>query len=218
MGAAFSVRLILVNDLEKLKNRLSQIKLIAIEVDGVLTDGRVWQAADGQFRRVFSIRDAMGIRLLKKSGYRVVFFSFEASEDISRHALALGVDLFVAGDFQGTQSAQNPKPQAAVDLRFAEPNGHPNISVHSLVEEMRSRFKVQSEEILSFLSAGTTGNTSIGIWPKEVLKCSVAKSNSQELHFCCRGDAGEGVVRELSQILLKFRKTENDTARTTASL
>jgi len=51
--------------------RLSMIKLVVFDVDGVFTDGRTWQDANGAWRRYFSVRDTMGIRALRKAGTRV---------------------------------------------------------------------------------------------------------------------------------------------------
>jgi 3-deoxy-D-manno-octulosonate 8-phosphate phosphatase (KDO 8-P phosphatase) len=70
----------------------SQIQLLILEVDGVLTDGRTRQDEKGHWRRVFSIRDSIGIRALRKAGVRVAFLTQAQAVEIRDHAAMLGID------------------------------------------------------------------------------------------------------------------------------
>lgn len=81
-------------DAENGASRFRNIKLIVFDVDGVLTDGRTWQDARGAWRRSFSVRDAMGIRALKKAGVRVAVITAAKSNDIREHMSFVGIDDF----------------------------------------------------------------------------------------------------------------------------
>ncbi len=57
----------------------AQIKLLACDVDGVLTDGGVLYGPDGELAKRFYIRDGMGLRLLEAAGVRVAVITSELS-------------------------------------------------------------------------------------------------------------------------------------------
>ena len=48
-----------------IRTRLRRIKLLVLDVDGVLTDGGLWFDASGQLIKRFDVRDGLGIRLLQ---------------------------------------------------------------------------------------------------------------------------------------------------------
>ncbi|MES2963701.1 MAG: hypothetical protein V4760_07400 [Bdellovibrionota bacterium] len=80
-------------------DRLNQVKLVVFDVDGVFTDGRKWQDVNGAWRRYFSVRDTMGIRALRKAGYRVAVVTSGASDEVRAHMAFVGVDEFNDGCF-----------------------------------------------------------------------------------------------------------------------
>lgn len=58
-----------------LKKTLSHIKVVILDIDGVMTDGRIfWSSADG-WGALYSVIDGFGIRLLQRAGYEVCFIS-----------------------------------------------------------------------------------------------------------------------------------------------
>ena len=73
------------------KNDLKNIKLIAIDIDGVLTDGSIYLNKKGENIRRFNVHDGLGIKLLLEENYKIVFISGGVSESASQRALALGV-------------------------------------------------------------------------------------------------------------------------------
>jgi 3-deoxy-D-manno-octulosonate 8-phosphate phosphatase (KDO 8-P phosphatase) len=54
---------------------LSNIQLLILDVDGVLTDGRLYFGAKGEALKVFHVRDGHGIKLLMAAGVQVAAFS-----------------------------------------------------------------------------------------------------------------------------------------------
>jgi 3-deoxy-D-manno-octulosonate 8-phosphate phosphatase (KDO 8-P phosphatase) len=54
---------------------LANLKLLILDVDGVLTDGRLYFGANGEALKVFHVRDGHGIKLLMAAGVQVAAFS-----------------------------------------------------------------------------------------------------------------------------------------------
>ncbi|MCS6838583.1 MAG: HAD hydrolase family protein [Bdellovibrionaceae bacterium] len=80
-----------------LEKKLSQIKLLLLDVDGILTDCRVFMDSSGQWRRLFSIRDGYGIRMLIEAGYQVGFITASKAQDIEERAKVLEIHYFSHG-------------------------------------------------------------------------------------------------------------------------
>lgn len=78
-------------------DRLRPIKLLLLDVDGVLTDCRVFLDANGDWKRFFSIRDGYGIKKIMDAGYKVGIITGSKARDIQERAKALGVHYFVEG-------------------------------------------------------------------------------------------------------------------------
>ncbi|MCB0350327.1 MAG: HAD hydrolase family protein [Bdellovibrionales bacterium] len=69
-----------------------KIKCLALDVDGVLTDGHIFQGLNGQWCRNFYIRDGMGLVLLKERGYKLALITSSLSDDIRDRAKKLKID------------------------------------------------------------------------------------------------------------------------------
>ena len=67
------------------------IRLLVLDVDGVLTDGRLWFGADGEVLKGFHVRDGVGIKTLLASGIEVAIISGRRSAAVERRAAELGV-------------------------------------------------------------------------------------------------------------------------------
>jgi 3-deoxy-D-manno-octulosonate 8-phosphate phosphatase (KDO 8-P phosphatase) len=74
------------------KPGLEDIKLLVLDVDGVLTDGTVAINADGSGTGFFNALDGHGIRLWRRAGLKVAFLSGRASEAANCRARELEVD------------------------------------------------------------------------------------------------------------------------------
>src|SRR5690625_154587 len=57
---------------EEVVKRLQALRLMAFDVDGVLTDGLLWYGDQGEIAKSFHVHDGHGLRLLKESGLHVV--------------------------------------------------------------------------------------------------------------------------------------------------
>lgn len=76
---------------------LARIELLILDVDGVLTDGRVYFGARGEALKVFHVRDGHGVKLLMGAGVAVAAFSGRRSGAVEARMKELGVPYLVQG-------------------------------------------------------------------------------------------------------------------------
>jgi len=79
--------------LEKAKS----IKLLVLDVDGVLTDGRLYFSNNGDELKAFSTLDGQGIKMLQTSGVEVAIITGRSSELVKRRATNLGIRHLIQG-------------------------------------------------------------------------------------------------------------------------
>ncbi|EQA69858.1 KdsC family phosphatase [Leptospira noguchii] len=70
---------------------LKNLKLVIIDIDGVLTDGKLYYNESGEFFKIFDVKDGLGIKLLHQEA-TVAFLSGNPSEIIATRARALGIE------------------------------------------------------------------------------------------------------------------------------
>lgn len=76
---------------KNLSLRASTIRLVAIDVDGVLTDGRLYYSDSGEELKVFHVHDGLGLRHLIEAGIEPVIISARNSKAVQRRMKELGV-------------------------------------------------------------------------------------------------------------------------------
>ncbi len=76
----------------ELRDRALKIKLLLLDVDGVLTDGRLYYTSRGEEIKVFNVRDGLGIKLAQRAGIRVGVISGRNSEALINRLRELKVD------------------------------------------------------------------------------------------------------------------------------
>ena len=67
------------------------IRAIGFDIDGVLTDGRLWYGNDGAEAKAFHVHDGLGLKLLQQAGIATLVISARASEAAARRLRELGV-------------------------------------------------------------------------------------------------------------------------------
>lgn len=77
--------------------RLKKIKMVVLDVDGVMTDCRIFLDSDGEWKRFFSIRDGAGIKRIMKQGYKVAVITGSKTKDIQTRMKNLGIHYFYEG-------------------------------------------------------------------------------------------------------------------------
>lgn len=106
---------------KKHEAKLKKIKVCAFDLDGILTDCKVfWASEEVGFNRVFNIYDGFGMKMLMKAGIKVGVITGGDSVSVQKRTTQLGVDFCYAGN---------------EDKRKA-------------FHDIMSRFNVQADEIL----------------------------------------------------------------------
>jgi 3-deoxy-D-manno-octulosonate 8-phosphate phosphatase (KDO 8-P phosphatase) len=75
-----------------IRERASRIRLACFDVDGTLTDGRLFFDSEGVELKAFHVHDGQGLVLLRKSGIAVAFVTARASAIAEQRAAELGLE------------------------------------------------------------------------------------------------------------------------------
>ncbi len=81
----------------KLEPRLRPIRLLLLDVDGVLTDGGLYYTDSGEEMKRFHIHDGMGVDLLQRAGIQVGILTGRKSSLVERRARELGIRIVKQG-------------------------------------------------------------------------------------------------------------------------
>jgi 3-deoxy-D-manno-octulosonate 8-phosphate phosphatase (KDO 8-P phosphatase) len=76
---------------------LSSIRLLVLDVDGVLTDGRLHYGPEGELEKTFHVRDGHGIKALLQAGIAVAVISGRESAAVARRCAELGITEVLQG-------------------------------------------------------------------------------------------------------------------------
>jgi len=74
-----------------------RIAPLLLDVDGVLTDGRIVYSDQGDEIKSFHVRDGSGLKYWRQSGKRVAILSGRTSHAVSRRAAELGIEVVIQG-------------------------------------------------------------------------------------------------------------------------
>ncbi len=74
-----------------------KVRLIVLDVDGVLTDGSIYYGQSGDELKVFNIQDGLGIKLLQRAGIEVAIITGRDSAPVTRRAAELGIEQVIQG-------------------------------------------------------------------------------------------------------------------------
>jgi 3-deoxy-D-manno-octulosonate 8-phosphate phosphatase (KDO 8-P phosphatase) len=80
-----------------IQSKLKQIKLLLLDVDGVLTDGRITYASGNVEAKSFNVKDGFGIRLLQSAGVQIGIVTGRTSEALLRRCADLGITMIYDG-------------------------------------------------------------------------------------------------------------------------
>jgi 3-deoxy-D-manno-octulosonate 8-phosphate phosphatase (KDO 8-P phosphatase) len=155
---------------------LAGIELLILDVDGVLTDGRLYFGARGEALKVFHVRDGHGIKLLMHAGVHVAAVSGRRSAAVGARMRELGV----AGVVQGCRD------KVAALQRIARRVGVPVLNCACLVDDTPD---------LPLMSA-------VGFAAAVADAHPLVRAAA---HWVARTAGGRGAVRELCDEILRAR-------------
>jgi 3-deoxy-D-manno-octulosonate 8-phosphate phosphatase (KDO 8-P phosphatase) len=154
--------------------RARRVRLMIFDVDGVLTDGRLWYGPAGEALKAFHTLDGHGIKMLAASGIMPAILSGRRSEAVTRRALELGIGHVLQGIEDKASAYASLLAQLGVQ---AEATGYAGDDVVDLPVLVRCGFACAPREA-----------------PQAV---------RQRAHYVCESPAGAGAVREICELLMR---------------
>lgn len=152
--------------------RAARIRLVGFDVDGTLTDGRLWFDEDGRESKAFHVLDGQGLALLRKAGIATAFVTARNSTVAANRARELGAE-------------------AHVDCR----------DKLACVEEMRARLGLRRDEV-AFMGDDLPDLAVLRGVGFAVAPASVHHWLRDEVHWVTPSRGGEGAARELCDLIL----------------
>ncbi|MCK4851817.1 MAG: HAD-IIIA family hydrolase [Candidatus Omnitrophica bacterium] len=161
---------------EDIIERAKKIKLLLLDVDGVLTDGRLIYGNYGDELKNFDVNDGLGIFLVKKAGIRCVILTARASRVVTRRAKELRIDKVYH-------------------------NFHYKINA---LESIKKRFKTADDEICfvgdDLIDIPVLKRAGLAVCPPNAME-----EVKPFAHFLTTKNGGRGAVREVCDLLLRAR-------------
>jgi 3-deoxy-D-manno-octulosonate 8-phosphate phosphatase (KDO 8-P phosphatase) len=152
----------------------SGIRAVAIDVDGVLTDGTFWWGPDGQEWKRFSFRDVMGVSRALRSGLIIAMISGEESPLVDRFAGKMGIE----DVFKGC------KDKARALREFAQRRGLDLSQIAFMGDDVND---LEAMQLAGLAAAPANAEDSV-------------RAHAQ---FVSQRDGGHGAVRELIEHLIE---------------
>jgi YrbI family 3-deoxy-D-manno-octulosonate 8-phosphate phosphatase len=164
----------------QLRVRAAAIRLVVSDVDGVLTDAGVYYSAEGEALKRFSMRDGMGVELLRNAGIRTALMTREQSPIVTARAKKLQIDCVWSGQLDKREAL----PRLVAEL------GVPLQAVAYIGDD------VNDLGALSFVAEAGLSVCPADATPK------VARN----VHFVTAARGGHGAFRELCDLILDNQK------------
>jgi 3-deoxy-D-manno-octulosonate 8-phosphate phosphatase (KDO 8-P phosphatase) len=155
------------------------LKAIALDVDGVLTDGGVWWGPNGEEWKRFCFADIMGVSLARKAGLIVALISGEDSPLVDRFATKMGI----------TDIEKNCKDKARALRSFAERRGLTLSEICFMGDDVND--------------LGAMKIAGLSATPATAVPAAL-----EEAGFIAAKGGGNGAVRELVDAILLAKKVE----------
>jgi 3-deoxy-D-manno-octulosonate 8-phosphate phosphatase (KDO 8-P phosphatase) len=168
----------------KIKLLFKKIKLLVLDVDGVLTKGEIIYDDRGRELKIFNVKDGLGIFLLRKLGIKTIFLSAKNSPLLKKRAKDMMVEEIIGGIL--------PK--------------------ESVLGDIQRRYKVRKEEICfigdDLIDLELIKRVGIGVAVGDA-PLAVRKS----ANYVTKKQGGEGAVREVVDLIIKAKELERKVYR-----
>lgn len=98
-----------------MNNKLAKIKLLLLDVDGVMTNGSIIWDANGVETKAFNVKDGHGIKLLQRADIQVGIITGRNSAVVSLRAKELGIEILHQGSLKKLDSYNQIKQQTGLE-------------------------------------------------------------------------------------------------------
>ena len=159
---------------EDIRGRAQRVRLAAFDVDGTLTDGRLWFDGNGIESKAYHIHDGLGLKLLQDHGVEVAFITARESPSARARARDLGIRHVHTGVKDKRECLQGLCTQLGIDLQAAAWMGD------------------DLADLCLFAHVGLS-----------VAPANVHAWVAPHVHWTTAAHGGEGAVRELCDLILE---------------
>jgi len=169
---------------QALIDKIKKVKVMLLDVDGVLTDGRIVYDSNGRDLKFFDVLDGLGVYLLKRSGIPTVLITARSSRTIKHRAKDMRVDMVLADI--------SPKT--------------------SVLEKILAKYKVGKDELCfvgdDLVDLGLMKQVGFG-----AAVCNACAEIKAAADYTTVKKGGRGAVREIVEMILKTQGKWDDLVR-----
>ena len=158
--------------------RAKRVRLMVFDVDGVLTDGRLWYGPEGESLKVFHAADGHGMKMLAASGIVTALLSGRRARAVEQRAAELGIAHVLQGIEDKRPAFEQLRAQLGIDAQAA---GFMGDELVDLPVMTRCGFACAPAEAPAFVR--------------------------RHAQYVTRAPAGGGAVRELCEVLMRAQGT-----------
>ncbi len=157
-----------------LNEKASKIKLLLLDVDGVMTDGRIIMNDCGEDAKAFNVKDGLGLKMLMSSGLEVVIVTGRRSQALAHRSKELGIEEV----YQGVEDK------------------------NTVCQQLKKTKDLKKEQVCSLgddipdLAMFTESGLSIAV-------ADAVKEVREAADFITKSNGGFGAVREACELILK---------------
>ena len=159
---------------QEIKERFLKIKAVLMDVDGVLTDGRIVFGSSGDELKFFDVQDGLGLVMLQRSGFKTAWVSSRKSKIVQRRAK----DLSIHKVFENTSDKLK------------------------VCRKLEGKFKVQPEEIC-FIGDDLVDLEAMKRVGLAIAVGNAVPEVKEVAHYVTERKGGSGAVREVADLLIK---------------
>ena len=155
---------------------LTRVRLFAMDVDGVLTDGGMYYSESGDELKKFNTRDGMGIKLLQRAGLITALITMEETKLVMRRAEKLAIP----------EVHQGARDKLAVLRALAARHGLTLEEMAYIGDDVND---LEALKAVGFSAAPADAMPSV----------------LEVVTYICRKSGGEGAVREVADLILEAK-------------
>lgn len=168
-------------DNPEIQRRAARVKLLLMDCDGVLTDGRIWILENDEDQKAFHARDGLGIELLHRAGLMSGIISGRTSSALERRAKSLRVSYLWQG--------RDDKRAAFADTL--------------------AQARASNDEV-AFVGDDLTDLALMAQAGLAVAVADAAAEVRERAHYVTTANGGNGAVREVVELILKAQGRWDD--------
>ncbi len=155
---------------------LKRVRLVSMDVDGVLTDAGMYYSESGDELKKFNTRDGMGIKMLQAAGLVTAFITKEKTAIVARRGQKLAV----------------PEVHQGIDDKLA------------VITTLAQKYGLSLDQI-AYMGDDVNDLDALRAVGFSAAPADAMPSVLKSVHYICAKKGGEGAVREIADLILTAR-------------